>query len=208
LHGERHQGFALAPADGTRRRCMTVFHKVGPNGRSTNVIAGKRMRRTLGLPQGVGFCVPVPRDLLISPAWLAMSDQCRKLIDGLMTEHADHGGLENGNLKAPYDTLQARGMRRGNILNAILEAKALGIVDPTRGVRSYGSRKAPSLYRLTWLGTPDGLTPTNEWKGIKTEEEAKNRIHNAMEGLKRERAIKAATRAEYTARRAERQRAA
>jgi hypothetical protein len=136
-----------------------------------------------------------------------MSDQCRKLIDALMTEHADHGGLENGNLKAPYDTLQARGMRRGNILSAILEAKALGIVDPTRGVRSYGSRKAPSLYRLTWLGTPDGLTPTNEWRAIQTEEDAKIRVRNAMEALKRERVIKAATRAEYAAR-ADRKRAA
>jgi len=187
---------------------MTVPRKIGANGRTTNAIAGTRFRKALGLPKGVGFCVPVPRDLLISPAWLAMSDQCRKLIDGLMAEHADHGGLENGNLKAPYDTLQARGMRRGTILNAILEAKALGIVDPTRGVRSYGSRKAPSQYRLTWLGTPDGLTPTNEWKAIKTPEEAKVRIQNVLEGLRRERAINAANRAEQAAKRSDRSRAA
>jgi hypothetical protein len=174
---------------------MTAFHKVGPSGRSTNVIAGKRMRRALGLPQGVGFCVPLPRDLLCSPAWRAMSDQCRKLIDALMIEHGDHGGFENGNLKAPYDTLQARGMRRGNILSAVLEARALGIVDPTRGVRSYGSRKAPSVYRLTWLGTSDGLTPTNEWRAIKTDEEAEIRVANAMDALKQERARKAAERA-------------
>jgi hypothetical protein len=186
---------------------VTVHYKTGPGGRSTNVIAGKRMRRALGLPQGVGFCVPMPRDLLISAAWLAMSDQCRKLIDALMVEHADHGGVENGNLKAPYDTLEARGMRRGNILNAVLEARALGIVDPTRGLRLHGSRKAPSMYRLTWLGTPDGLTPTNEWRAIKTEEEAKIRIANAMEFLKRERAIKAAARAERASK-ADRRRAA
>jgi hypothetical protein len=183
---------------------MTVIMKVGAHGRTTNQVAGTRMRKALGLPRGVGFCVPVPRDLLISPAWLAMSHQCRKLIDGLMAEHADHGGLENGNLKAPYDMLQARGMRRSKILNAIVEAKALGIVDPKRGVRSYGSRKVPSLYRLTWLGTPDGLTPTNEWKAIKTDEEAIARIRNALEGLKRERSKKAANRADYDAKRVER----
>ncbi|WP_024577966.1 MULTISPECIES: hypothetical protein [unclassified Afipia] len=187
---------------------MTVDFKRDNRGRATGAIAGKRMRRALGLPQGVGFCVPVPRDLLISPAWLAMSDQCRKLIDGLMAEHADHGGLENGNLKAPYDMLQSRGMRRGKILDAIIEAEALGIVDPTRGVRSYGSRKAPSKYRLTWLGTPDGMTPTNEWKAIKTEEEARIRISNAVERLRRERADKAAVRAEHLARRAADRRAA
>ncbi|MCS3896444.1 hypothetical protein M2171_005577 [Bradyrhizobium japonicum USDA 38] len=174
---------------------MTVFHKVGPGGRSTNAIAGKRLRKALGLPQGVGFCVPVPRDLLCSPAWLAMSDQCRKLIDALMIEHADHGGVENGNLKCPYDTLVARGIRRGNILGAVLEARALGILDPRRGVRSYGSRKTPSTYRLTWLGTPDGLTPTNEWRAIHTREEAELRIASAMGTLKQERARKAAERA-------------
>jgi hypothetical protein len=186
---------------------VTVPRKIGAHGRTANVIAGKRFRKALTLPQGVGWCVPVPRDLLNSPAWLAMSYQCRKLVDSIMAEHADQGGLENGNLIAPYSMLQARGMRRGNILNAIVEAEALGIVDSARGVRSYGSRRAPSRYRLTWLGTPDGLTATNEWKSIKTNDEAKTRVRNAFDKLNRERAIKAAARAEYAAKRAERLRA-
>ena len=104
---------------------MTVPRKIGPHGRTTNVVAGKRFRKALNFPHGVGWCVPLPRDLLNSPAWLAMSHQCRKLVDALMAEHADHGGLENGNLLVPYDTLQTRGIRRGNILNAIFEAEAL-----------------------------------------------------------------------------------
>jgi hypothetical protein len=187
---------------------MSVPRKIGPDGRTTNVVAGKRFRKALSLPQGVGFSVPVPRDLLNSHAWLAMPDQSRRLIDALMAEHADHGGLENGNLKAPYDMLESRGMRRGNILRAILVAEALGIIDVVRGVRSYGSRKGPSIYRLTWLGTADGLTPTNEWKSIKTEEEAAARVRNADERLKRERASKAARRAEYAVRRNGQSRAA
>lgn len=185
---------------------MTGPRQIGPFGRTTNVATGTRFRKAKGLPQGVGWCVPVPRDLLNSSAWLAMSDQCRKLVDALMAELADHGGEENGNLMAPYNMLQARGMRRGNILNAVIEGEALGLLDPTRGVRSYGSRRAPSRYRLTWLGTPDGLTATNEWKSIKTNEEARTRIKNAFEKLKLERAIKAATRAEYAAKRADRSR--
>ena len=104
--------------------------------------------------------------------------------------------------------LQSRGMRRGNILNAIVEAEALGIVDPTRGVRSYGSRRAPSRYRLTWLGTPDGLMATNEWRAIKTTEEANTRISNARDRLKRERATRTANRVEHAAKRAERRRTA
>ena len=187
---------------------MTVPRKIGPHGRTTNVVAGKRFRKALNFPHGVGWCVPLPRDLLNSPAWLAMSHQCRKLVDALMAEHADHGGLENGNLLVPYDTLQTRGIRRGNILNAIFEAEALGIVDPTRGVRCYGSRKAPSRYRLTWLGTPDGLTATNEWRSIKTDDEARTRVRNAFDRLIRERAMKAAARAEYAAKRVGQPRAA
>jgi hypothetical protein len=187
---------------------MNFPRRIGPHGRTRNVATGKRFRKAVGLPQGVGWCVPVPRDLLNSPAWLAMSDQCRKLVDALMAEHADHGGVENGNLMAPYDMLQARGMRRGNILAAVIEAEALGIVDPERGARSYGSRRAPSRYRLTWLGTPDGLTASNEWRAIKTTEEAKIRVSNALDKLKQERAFKSANRAEHAAKRAERSRAA
>ncbi|MBR1155249.1 hypothetical protein [Bradyrhizobium sp. JYMT SZCCT0428] len=167
----------------------------------TNAIAGKRHRRAMGLPQGVGWCVPLPGYLLNSPAWLAMSPKCRKFIDALMAEHADQGGLENGNLMAPYNWLQARGMRRADILSAVIEAKALGIVDFTRGARSYGSRMAPSRYRLTWLGTPDGLAPTHEWKSIKTDVEAVIRVKNAFERLKLERSIKRANRAEHAAKR-------
>jgi hypothetical protein len=166
------------------------------------------MREALGLPKGVGWSVALPRDLLHSPAWLAMSHQCRMLVDALMAEQADHGGVQNGNLKAPYDMLQARGMRRGTILNAVVEANALGIVHSMRGRRAYGSRKVPSIYRLTWLGTPDGLTPTNEWKAIKSEEDAKARIENALAELTRERAMKAAARVDNARHRANRQRSA
>jgi len=137
-----------------------------------------------------------------------MSGQCRKLVDALMAEHADHGGAENGNLMAPYDMLQARGMRRANILDAVFEGEALGLLDPTRGVRSYGSRRAPSRYRLTWLGTPDGLMATHEWKSIKTAAEAKMRVSNALGRLKRERALKGAARADHAAKRAKRSRVA
>src|SRR4051794_40617683 len=99
-----------------------VPRKLDAHGRATGAIAGNRMRKALGLPHGVGFSVPLPRDVLRSPAWLAMSHQCRKLVDALMAEHADHGGTENGNLKAPYDMLQSVGMRRGTILDAVFEA--------------------------------------------------------------------------------------
>jgi hypothetical protein len=127
----------------------------------------KRRGGAKSFPKGVGYSIPIPRDLLGCPAWLAMSHQCRKLVDALMMEWANHGGEENGMLKVPYDQLQAMGLRRQTVLNVIVEAKALGIIHPVRGQRSYGSRRSPSVYRLTWLGTPrNGLTATNEWRAI------------------------------------------
>ena len=137
----------------------------------------------------------MPRDLLASPAWNALSRQAQRFVNALMIEHADHGGEENGRLKCPYDILMERGMRRAAIKSAIHETQALGLVDADLGRRSHGARRLPSVYRLTWLGTPDGLMPTNEWKAIKNEEEACVRIENAMENLARERAVKAASRA-------------
>jgi hypothetical protein len=164
-------------------------------------VSRKRRSKARRFPTGVGYNVPIPRDLLGSPAWMAMSHQCRKLVDALMMEWANHGGEENGNLKAPYDQLQARGLRREKTLDAILEAKALGIIHPVRGQRSYGSRSSPSVYRLTWLGTPNGLTATNEWRAIKTKQEAKVRVRNALAELKRERAEKRAIKAQRAAER-------
>ena len=176
---------------------MSVTRKLGEHNRATGAIAGKRMRNALGLPKNSGYCVALPLHLLNSPAWLAMSPQCRRFVDALMAEFATHGGAENGNLKVPYDQLQARGIRREVMLDVVFEANALGIAEAIRGQRSYGSRRAPSVYRLTWLGTPDGLSPTNDWKSIKTPEEAEARLSNARSMLARERALRKTARDQY-----------
>jgi hypothetical protein len=179
---------------------MELPRKLGEHQQAT--MSRKRRGKAARFPTGVGYSIPIPRDVLGSPAWMAMSHQARKLVDSLMMEWASHGGEENGNLKVPYDQLQARGLRRETVLDAIVEAKALGIIHPVRGQRSYGSRRLPSVYRLTWLGTPrNGLTATNEWRAIKTKEEAEVRVRNALAELERERAIKRAIRAQRAAER-------
>ena len=176
---------------------MTAYRKTGAHNRSTGPIAGKRMRKALSPPSNAGFLVSVPLDLLNSPAWVAMSAQCRKFVDALMADFCAHSGMENGNLKATYDQLEARGVRRKIILDVVVEAEALGVAQASRGQRSYGSRIAPSTYRLTWYGTPDGLMATHEWKAIKTPEEAEIRVLNALETLERERSDKRARREQY-----------
>lgn len=157
-----------------------------------------RKRKARSLPTGSGFNVPIPRDLLASPSWTVLSRQGHRLVTALMIEHAEHGGEENGRLKCPYDTLTARGMRRADIKNSIHEAKALGIIDVNLGQRSHGARRLASTYRLTWLGTPDGLMPTNEWKAITSDDDARVRVENAMQRLAHERAVKAASRTTRT----------
>jgi len=47
-------------------------------------LSRKRVSKAKSFPKGVGYNIPIPRDLLGSPAWLAMSHQCRKLVDALM----------------------------------------------------------------------------------------------------------------------------
>lgn len=147
---------------------------------------------------GSGYTVPLPRDLLASPAWSALSRQGVRLVTLLMIEYADHGGTENGRLKAPYDTLTSE-LRRETIKDVIHEARALGLIDVDFGRRTHGAMRLPSTYRLTWLGTPDGLMPTNEWKAIKTDEEARQRIATAKAKLEHERAVKRETRADRAA---------
>ncbi|SER58417.1 hypothetical protein SAMN05216548_12714 [Faunimonas pinastri] len=153
--------------------------KVDQKGRDTNVVIG-RARKALGLPKGVGWSVPVPGALLDSPAWLVLSHRAFKVLGAIMAEHARTGGKENGALVVPYSDIEARGLRRPSISEAIAELQALGLVAVTdRGGRSYGSLRRPSTYRLTWLGTPDALGPTNEWLGSKTEDEARARVERA-----------------------------
>jgi hypothetical protein len=164
---------------------MTVFTKPDRTGRSSDKIAGKRMREALGMPKGVGWSVAVPYELLTSPALIAVSGAARSVLDGIMAEQAAHGGKENGNLIVTYDNLVAREIRRGSIRRALIELRAVGLIAITQGYRSYGSRMTPSRYRLTWLGTPDGLTATNEWRAIKTIEDARVRIANAIAEFER-----------------------
>jgi len=183
---------------------MTAYRKPGMHNRSTGPIAGKRMRRVLSPTDTAGYWIVLPLDLLSSPAWLAMSTQCRRFVEALMVEFCAHAGMENGNLKATYDQLETRGLQRKSVLKVVIEAEALGIVQASRGQRSYGSKRAPSTYRLTWYGTPDGLAATHEWKAIKAAEEAEIRVRNAVDALVQERGVKRANRERRAAQRAAR----
>ena len=83
----------------------------------------------------------------------------RRLIDFLMQEEMNHGGQENGKLKAPNKQLYEWGIGRRHVAGAIREAEALGFVAVHRG----GMRVA-TTYALTWRPTHDGKPPSHRWK--------------------------------------------
>jgi hypothetical protein len=166
---------------------MTFARKADNTGRSTDKPARSRVKNALGMPKGVGYCIPIPRMVLESPALAVLPLRARRVLDGLMAAWAGEGGTANGQFTAAYDALVAQGVRRDVIRESIADLEAVGLVCATRGVRSFGTRRVPSTYRLTWLGTPDGLGPTNEWRAIQTTEEAETRLTNARAELERER---------------------
>jgi hypothetical protein len=111
-------------------------------------------------------------DMLESPAWRVASLSCRMILDRLAIEHAHHGGKENGRLPVTYNQFVEYGLHRHAISPAIHEGEALGIFFVTeRGRANAGEFRSPNLFRLSHR--PCGnAQPTNEWRRIKTVEEA------------------------------------
>ena len=132
-------------------------------GRSSGKVAGKRWRKLVSPPEGEPF-IWHTREMLTSPAWRAMSINCRRLLDALEVDHMNHAGTENGNLMATYDQLREYGCPRSEIRAAVDEAVFLGLVKVKRGGR-WAESNQPSTYRLTYYADRDGRPATNEWKG-------------------------------------------
>lgn len=110
---------------------------------------------------------------LASMAWRARSVNAMRLLEFLELEHMNHGGKENGRLKAPYAQLVDFGISRRLINPAITEAEALGLLRVERGQLRGRQMRADSLYRLTYLpfsqqdratGSTVWCSPTDEWK--------------------------------------------
>jgi hypothetical protein len=107
-------------------------------------------------------------DLLTSDAWVGRSFAVCRFIEFLEVEHLRNAGLENGNLKAPYDQLEKVGIWRRDIAKAIQDAVRRGLVEITGGGRDFPTgKRAPTLYRLTFFSwKEDGVwqAPTDDWK--------------------------------------------
>jgi len=127
-----------------------------------------------------------------SPAWLALPDESRRLLDRLELEHLKHAGKHNGELVVTYDQFRAAGIRRQSIPEAIRIAEALGFIRVMkRGGRSVAGLKFPSLYRLTYLAYRnrsvdadyqsafESLSPSHDWRRIASDQAAIDAIETA-----------------------------
>ena len=110
--------------------------------------------------------------MLRSPAMAVLSLSARRVLERLEIEMADHGGTDNGRLPVTFDDFQ-----RFGILIGTLSPPRLGGASarPHRGHRARRRRQCgvpkAEFLRLTFRHTQHA-GPTNDWRRIKTLEEA------------------------------------
>lgn len=99
--------------------------------------------------------------MMQSDAWRVASANvnCKRFIEYLIVGFMEHGGNNNGKIKAPYQDLVQIGITRRLIAGAIALAEEVGLVDCHRG----GMRVATS-YALTWLPVNDNTPASDRWK--------------------------------------------
>ena len=112
--------------------------------------------------------------MLLSPAWRVLSLSARRVLDRLEIERAQHGGQDNGRLPVTFEQLFEYGIHRHAIAPAVRELEALGFAIVTeRGRSGNAGYRKPNLFRITFHpGGTDSGEPSDEWRSIKTLEEA------------------------------------
>jgi hypothetical protein len=112
-------------------------------------------------------------EALISPAYRVMSLSAHRVVDRIEIEHHHHGGKENGRLPVTHQNFIDYGIHHHAVAPAIREAEALGFIRVTEiGRGGSAEYRRPNKFALTHLATKDNPMPTNDWRRIKTVEEA------------------------------------
>jgi hypothetical protein len=123
-----------------------------------NKIAGQFSARTIAMME--------------SPAFQVLSLSAHRALARIEIEHAHHGGNDNGNLPVTYDQFIEYGIHRNAVSPAIREVEALGFVEITeRGRAGNAEWRRSNKFRLTYRQVGRSAT-TDEWRNIKTMEEA------------------------------------
>ncbi|SKA11047.1 hypothetical protein [Consotaella salsifontis] len=146
--------------------------KVDVTGRTTGKT--KRHKPLVNLPSNQWLSIP--REMLESPAFAALSAPALRVLMRLCIEHLEHGGAENGKLKVTHSQFVAFGIGHNSVKPALIENEALGFIEMMQqGGRSFGDTRLPSQFRLTFPNSRNA-PQTHEWFAIKSLDEAKDRI--------------------------------
>lgn len=120
-----------------------------------------------------GQFVPRLIEMIESPAYRVLSLSAHRVLDRIEIEHGHHAGRDNGKLPVTYNDFVDYGMDRHSIAPALREVEVLGFVEVTEhGRAGNAEHRSPNKFRLTYRPTDDRVE-TDEWRRIKTIEEAK-----------------------------------
>ena len=113
-------------------------------------------------------------EMLESPAYRVLTRSAHMVISRVEIELGHHGGNDNGRLPITTEDFIAYGMDRSSVAPAIREAEALGFISVKRGRGGNAEYRTPSLFGLTYAHHRNSRRspPTDEWRRIKTFEEA------------------------------------
>ena len=114
-------------------------------------------------------------EMIESPAYRALSRSEHMVLSRIEIELAHHGGNDNGRLPVTIDDFVRYGMHRTSVAPAIRGVEALGFIRITdRGRGGNAEHRSPNRFFLTYAHGRDSRAdpPTNNWRRIKTMEEA------------------------------------
>jgi hypothetical protein len=124
-------------------------------------------------------------EMLESPAYRVLSLSGHRILDRLEIELAHHAGHDNGALPVTYSDFESYGIDRHAIAPAVREVEALGFVRiAERGRAGNAEYRTPNKFALTYRPAKD-RGPTDDWRNIRTIEEAEAIAHAARTPIKK-----------------------
>jgi hypothetical protein len=131
-----------------------------------------------------------PLEMLESPAYRVLSKAAYRVMARLEIELRHHAGRNNGRLIVTFAQFEEYGIERHAIAPAIRELVALGIIRITEQGRGGNADFAKAnRFLLTFAVVIETAAPaSNDWKRIKTIEEAKA-LANTARGAKNPNAV-------------------
>jgi len=123
-------------------------------------------------------------EMIESPAYRVLTLSAHRVLDRVEIEHGHHAGRDNGKLPVTFADFERYGIERHSVAPAVREAEALGFVQVERGRGGNAEYRTPNKFRLTYRPTDD-CGATDDWRRIKTIEDAKALALAARSPIKR-----------------------